>query len=235
MQFFSVCFIKSLTDKRSVKFQLPWRGSTNFSFVSGETERLCTIQALTETQFTRVRMNIYLCNPPLTHRGVTVQILLRHFIAYTNPCKFCQCQYWIFFNERRVVPGFYLSNCAKTCNRVQVFYTSQRKRETVTVSRRHHLFPREVKFEKRLQKFHGDKCYHPDLRSASDWLKKISLAALPIRILPICGQNTSSEWTFCARLTDIISRENYPKLNDVNYFIFWFLYVHPHLFHDNSR
>ena len=46
-------------------------------------------------------MNIYLCNP-LTHRGVTVQILLRHFIVYMNPCKFCQSQYWIFFNERRV-------------------------------------------------------------------------------------------------------------------------------------
>ena len=39
MQFFSVCFIKSLTDKRSVKFQLPWRGSTNLTVVSSETER----------------------------------------------------------------------------------------------------------------------------------------------------------------------------------------------------
>ena len=78
----------------------------------------------------------------------------------------------------------------KLCKNLQpglVVYTSGRKRETVTVSRRHHLFPREVKFEKRLQKFHGDKCYHPDLGSASDWLKKISLAALPIRILPIYG------------------------------------------------
>ena len=50
-------------------------------------------------------------------------------------------------------------------------YTSRHKSETVTVSRRHHLFPREVEFAKR----------HPDLGSASDWLKQISFAAQPIR------------------------------------------------------
>lgn len=102
IQFFSVCFIKSLTDKRSVKFQLPWRGSTNFTVVSSETERPM-YHLGTDRDPVYTGPNEYLpgCNP-LTHRGVTVQILLRHFIVYTNPCKFCQCQYWIFFNERRV-------------------------------------------------------------------------------------------------------------------------------------
>ena len=80
MQFFSVCFIKSLTDKRSVKFQLPWRGSTNFTFVSGETERPM-YHLGTDRVPVYTGPNEYL---PV-HRGVTVQILLRHFIVYTNP------------------------------------------------------------------------------------------------------------------------------------------------------
>ena len=40
-------------------------------------------------------------------------------------------------------------------------YKSPRKSETVTVSRRHHLFPRQMRFEKRRQKFHADKVLLP--------------------------------------------------------------------------
>ena len=64
----------------------------------------------------------------------------------------------------------------------------QLKREldkTADISRRHLWFPREMTSEERLGKFHNDDflmTYHyPDLGSAFDWPKKITLAAQPIR------------------------------------------------------
>ena len=47
--------------------------------------------------------------------------------------------------------------------------------------------------------------YLPDLGSASDWLK---LIFSPSVALPRSGSDASSEWNFCARFSDVISREN---------------------------
>ena len=44
-----------------------------------------------------------------------------------------------------------------------------------------HLSPRKTTPEKRAQKFHTDDVHYPDLGSDSDWLKKNSLVAQPIR------------------------------------------------------
>ena len=50
----------------------------------------------------------------------------------------------------------------------------------------------------------------PDLGSASDWLKQISQAARIIRNTTQIWVvlNASSEWYFCARFSDVISRRN---------------------------
>ena len=47
--------------------------------------------------------------------------------------------------------------------------------------------------------------HHPDLGSASDWLKQISHAPWPIEAL---SSDASSVWNFCARFLDVISRGN---------------------------
>ena len=45
-------------------------------------------------------------------------------------------------------------------------------------------------------------CHYPDLGSASDWLKQVSLAARLIR--SIIGDNTSSVWNFSKLSSDVI-------------------------------
>ena len=45
-------------------------------------------------------------------------------------------------------------------------------------------------------------CHYPDLDSASDWLKEISLATPPDL------GSVASVWNFCARFSGVISREN---------------------------
>ena len=64
------------------------------------------------------------------------------------------------------------------------------------VSRGRLLSPRKTTSEKRVQKFHTDDVHHPDLGSASDWLKENSLAAQPIR-------STTKVWV---RYSDVVLR-----------------------------
>ena len=45
-------------------------------------------------------------------------------------------------------------------------------------------------------------CHYPDLDSASDWLRKISLVTQNL------GSDTLSVWNFCTHFSDIISLEN---------------------------
>ena len=45
-------------------------------------------------------------------------------------------------------------------------------------------------------------CHYPDLGSASDWLKQVSLAARLIR--SIISDNTSSVWNFSKLSSDVI-------------------------------
>ena len=45
-------------------------------------------------------------------------------------------------------------------------------------------------------------CHYPDLGSASDWLKQVSLAARLIR--SIIRDNTSSVWNFSKLSSDVI-------------------------------
>ena len=57
--------------------------------------------------------------------------------------------------------------------------------KTAEISRRRLWLPREMTSEERLGKFYNDDflmtCHYPDLGSAFDWPKQITLAARPIR------------------------------------------------------
>ena len=73
--------------------------------------------------------------------------------------------------------------------------------------------PREMTSEERLGEFYNDDflvtCHYPDLGSAFDWPKQITLAARPIR------STTQTFWlvtdtfpvlNFCVRFSDVISQ-----------------------------
>lgn len=100
-----------------MKFQLPWRGSTNLTVVSSETERPM-YHLGTDRDPVYTDPNEYLpvrpVNTPWSHRANSVTAL--H--CSNESVQILPVSILDFFNERRVVPGFYLSNCAKTCNRV---------------------------------------------------------------------------------------------------------------------
>ena len=85
--------------------------------------------------------------------------------------------------------------------------------KTADISRRHLWFPRERTSEERLGKFHNDDflmtCHYPDLGSAFDWPKQITLAARPIRSTTQkfwLVTDTLPVWNFCVRFTDVISQ-----------------------------
>ena len=53
-------------------------------------------------------------------------------------------------------------------------------------------------------------CHYTELGTAFDWLKQVSVAARPIRSTNLIWvvADTSSEWNFYARSSDVISRGN---------------------------
>lgn len=157
MQFFSVCSITGLTDKRSVKFQLPWRGWTNFTVVSSETERPM-YHLGTDRDPVYTGPNEYLPVQPVytpwSHRtNFVTAIHCLHEPVQILPVSILDLFFLMKGASSSGLLPRKLSKKLKPCSGV---YTSRRKSETVTVSRRHYLFPREMKSEKRRRKFHID-------------------------------------------------------------------------------
>ena len=79
--------------------------------------------------------------------------------------------------------------------------------KTAELSPRHQWFSREKTSEKLAQKFHTDDAHLPDLGSASDWSCRVGNLLQPIRSITQIWGLTSSVWNFCARFSDVISRE----------------------------
>ena len=112
-----------------------------------------------------------------------------------------------------------------------------KEKKNAEIPRQYHWFFHEITSEKQAQKLHTD-----------DVLKPISYTAITNQKQPHLGSDTSSEWNFCVRFSDVVSQRNQWWRHEISavfsgcvafctfavlatffvffFFSFWFLFYH---------